>query len=140
MLAQTSASFNPADFSSHNLEKLKSTLEAELVAEGLFPDEAQALLNTWELSYFKSPGLRVFFLVPRTWTDFLSATGNLAAGRHHRVMVGRIELITPAQRSRLQQLASYPVDEIRASLPVERQVLWPARPRRPELEPTGFRK
>ena len=37
------------------------TLLSALVAEGLYTDEARALLNTWELSYFKSTGLRVFF-------------------------------------------------------------------------------
>jgi hypothetical protein len=40
------------------------------VANGLFADEAQALLDTWEISYFKSAGLRVFFIVPRAWTDY----------------------------------------------------------------------
>jgi len=40
-------------------------MNAGLVGEGLNPDEADALLNTWDASYFRSHGMRLFFLVPR---------------------------------------------------------------------------
>src|SRR5258706_13002855 len=70
ILTHTAATFKSGDFSSGNLEKLKAALQAALISEGLFAGEAQALLNTWELSYFKSPGLRVFFIVPSAWSDF----------------------------------------------------------------------
>jgi len=111
-LLVTPAAFGGDDYEHGNLAKLKASLETALVAEGLYPDEARALLNTWKLSYFKSPGLRVFFLVPRAWTDFyLPLTTSLPADLN-RVMVGRIELVTPAQRNNLLELAHYPTNVI----------------------------
>lgn len=111
-VAHTPAAFAPGDFSSGNLEKLKASLLAALVAEGLYPDEAQALLNTWEVSYFKSTGLRVFFLVPRAWTDFYLPLDVSVPADLNRVMVGRIELVTPAQRNGLHEIARASTNEI----------------------------
>ena len=111
-VAHTPAAFAPGDFSSGNLEKLKVSLLTALVAEGLYPDEAQALLNTWEVSYFKSTGLRVFFLVPRVWTDFYLPLDISVPADLNRVMVGRIELVTPAQRDGLQEIARASTNEI----------------------------
>jgi len=107
ILTHTAPEFADADYSRDNLEKLKSSLHEALVADGLFPDEAQALLNTWELSYFKSTGLRVFFLVPRAWTDFYLPLETSLPADINRVMVGRIELITPQQRNKLRDLAQF---------------------------------
>ncbi|HEY9508279.1 MAG TPA: hypothetical protein VIV82_00310 [Verrucomicrobiae bacterium] len=104
ILARTSASFETKDYHSGNLKELRSALKKALIAEGLFSDEADALLNTWELSYFKSAGLRVFFTVPREWTDFYLPLEISPAATIERVMVGRIELVTPDQRSILQTL------------------------------------
>jgi hypothetical protein len=112
ILAHTPAVFTSGDFSAGNLEKLKMSLQAALISEGLFADEAQALLNTWELSYFKSPGRRVFFLVPREWTDFYLPLEISRPADINRVMVGRIELVTPEQRLALMKIARYPVAEI----------------------------
>ena len=67
------------------------------------------MLRTWELSYFKSPGLRYFYVAPKSWVDKvlpLKITG--APTNITRVMVGRIELISPAQRATLARLAVGP--------------------------------
>jgi hypothetical protein len=115
-LERTDASFKHSDFNAGNLEKLKGSLQVALVADGFFADEARALLNTWELSYFKSPGLRVFFLVPRAWTDhYLPLEISLPADIN-RVMVGRIELVTPEQRKILQTIAQSSAVEIQHDL------------------------
>jgi hypothetical protein len=106
ILARTPAKFLDQDFATANLEQLKSQLRKMLIAEGLFADEAEALLNTWELSYFKSAGLRVFFIVPPAWTDFYLPLEISLPVRPKRVMVGRIELVTPQQRDRLRQIAA----------------------------------
>lgn len=45
---------------------LRLELAGALTAAGLFADEAQAMLETWKLSYFESEGLRLFFLLPQT--------------------------------------------------------------------------
>jgi hypothetical protein len=111
-VAHTPADFAAGDFSSGNRAKLKAALGSALVAEGLYPDEAQALLNTWEASYFKSAGLRVFFLVPRAWTDFYLPLEISQPADLNRVMVGRIELVTPGQRGRLQEISRYSTNGI----------------------------
>lgn len=108
ILAKTSATFQSSEYLSANSGALKERLHAALVGEGLYPDEAQALLNTWELSYFKSAGLRVFFLVPRGWTDAYLPLQISSPATINRVMVGRIELITASQRQILQQISEYP--------------------------------
>src|SRR5262249_19200646 len=67
--------------------------------------EATALLATWKRSYFDSPGLRLFYLVPRLWTDhYLPLTLSVDACVE-RVMVGRLELISDQQRAGLERLA-----------------------------------
>jgi hypothetical protein len=85
--------FSGGDYSAENLKKLRASLKAALVKDGLFADEAEAMLNTWKHSYFEKPGLRVFYIVPRLWTDhFLPLTFSVPA-RVNRVMVGRIDLL-----------------------------------------------
>jgi hypothetical protein len=80
-----------------------------LQEEGLYADEAEALLNTWDLSYFKSAGLRLFFMVPRAWTDSHLPLEISVPCEIKRAMVGRLELVTPGQRILLKQLAQAPV-------------------------------
>ncbi|HSY42627.1 MAG TPA: hypothetical protein VK811_01875 [Candidatus Acidoferrum sp.] len=107
ILARTPSAFLPGEYSLANFDKLKDSLKAALVSEGLFNDEAQALLKTWEVSYFKSPGLRVFFLCPRAWTDHYLPLQISLRAQINRVMVGRIELVTPSDRKALQELAGF---------------------------------
>jgi len=111
-LAHTPADFALADYGTGNLDKLKAALLSALVSEGLYRDEAQALLNTWEVSYFKSPGLRVFFLVPRAWTDFYLPLEISQPADVHRVMVGRIELVTPRQRHDLLAISRFSANQV----------------------------
>jgi len=59
------ADFLPQDYSRQNLAALRTALHGSLVANGLFGDEADALLNTWDRSYFQNPGQRLFFIVPQ---------------------------------------------------------------------------
>ena len=103
-VVRTPGTFHSADYSADNLAKLKATLHGALVAEGLFSDEANALLNTWELSYFKSAGTRLFFLVPQAWTDSYLPLEVSVPSAITRVMVGRIELVTPKERNILAQI------------------------------------
>jgi hypothetical protein len=106
-LFRTPAAFAKAEYSTANFGKLKDSLKAAVVSEGLFDDEAQALLKTWEVSYFKSPGRRVFFLCPRAWTDYYLPLQISLPAQINRVMVGRIELVTPEQREMLRKLAAF---------------------------------
>ncbi len=67
-----------------------------LVAEGLYRDEARAMVATWRDAWFEEEGVRVLYLLPRAWTDsILPITLTPEPRELVRVMVGRAELITP---------------------------------------------
>lgn len=73
-----------------------------LVVAGLTPDEAMALRATWRESYFERPGLRVFWIVPRRFTDaVLPMAIHPKPARLERVLVGRTEVLTPAFEAEL---------------------------------------
>lgn len=87
-------------------KELEDEMHAALVADGLFADEATALLSTWQRAYFTSPGLRLFFIVPRSWTDEVLPLTISGDPKIERVMIGRIELISDAQRNALKKLVA----------------------------------
>jgi hypothetical protein len=79
-----------------SVDALCSDLEGLLIAQGLYPDEAHAMVNTWRDSWFEE-GSRLIYIVPRGFVDnILPITINPAPGQIVRVFVGRLELITPA--------------------------------------------
>jgi hypothetical protein len=118
VLATTPATFAAGEFSKRNTALFRKDMRRALVEEGLFGDEADALLNTWELSYFKSAGLRVFFIVPRAWTDYYLPLQISAPAPVQRVMMGRIELVTPAQRELLRKIAAGPAPDFQKVRPL----------------------
>ena len=74
---------------------LRTELEAVLVAQGLFPKEAEAMVETWKDSWFEE-GMRLIYIVPSRAVDaFLPLHVDPAPSETARVFVGRIELITP---------------------------------------------
>jgi len=97
-----------SDKQASHLDSLNRELSAALIGEGLFSDEAAAMLATWRLSYFESGGLRVFFLLPQAWTDARLPLSITTPARITRVMVGRVELVTAQQREVLQKLDALP--------------------------------
>jgi hypothetical protein len=103
--------FSEERYSEGNLKRLCAAMHAALVHEGLFDDEASALLRTWELSYFKSPGLRLFFLVPQAWVDHHLPLEVSLPAQTKRAMVGRIELVTPQHRKLLSKIAAGPASD-----------------------------
>lgn len=83
-------------------DKLRGLLEAE----GLYPKEARAMIKTWSDHWFEE-GLRVFYLVPRARTDeLLPLTLEPTPDELVRVLVGRLEMITPALRLRVKALVA----------------------------------
>jgi len=115
-LFMTSAVFSEQEFSAERLGTLRQQMHQALVSDGLFDDEAQALLNTWQLSYFQSPGQRLLYLVPRAWTDAVLPLKLSVRADITRVMVGRIELVTPRHRELVRKLAETPVPDLTAVL------------------------
>lgn len=104
------------------LPDLRRELAAALIAQGLFADEAAAMLDTWRLSYFESEGLRAFFLLPRSWTDARLPLKISTPADVTRVMVGRVELVSAHQRAMLAKLqslpdTSFPLQPLRAQDP-----------------------
>jgi hypothetical protein len=91
-----------------DLVRLRAELAKALTAEGLFPDEAAAMLATWQLSYFDSEGLRAFFLLPRAWIDAHLPLAISTPAELTRVMVGRVELVSAYQHSMLEKLRALP--------------------------------
>lgn len=98
------STFSESDYSPANALKLRRALLAALLKEGLFEDEATALLETWKISYFQSAGLRLFFIVPQAWTDHVLPLEIPQTEKIVRVMVGRIELVSPRQRQLLANI------------------------------------
>jgi hypothetical protein len=114
VVATVSTRFEPRDYDRANSARLGASLRQALVAAGLFGDEAGALLSTWDLSYFKSAGMRLFFLVPRAWTDFYLPLEVSADSQITRVMVGRIELVTPEERRGLDEIGQMSAQDVTA--------------------------
>jgi hypothetical protein len=80
----------------NDFAKLQSELEAILIANGLYPREAQAMLATWRDLWFEE-GTRVFYIVPQRDVDkILPLKINPKPARTVRVFVGRMELVTAA--------------------------------------------
>ena len=74
-----------------------AAMRGALMQAGLFPKEADAMLQTWWNSYFERPGLRVFWIVPENFTRaVLPLTVEPSPREQTRVLVGRSELLTPA--------------------------------------------
>jgi len=76
-------------------EALEGELRKMLTDRGLYEKEARAMIKTWRDSWFE-PGLRLFYIVPRAVTDaVLPLRIEPQPTEFVRVLVGRIELITP---------------------------------------------
>jgi hypothetical protein len=84
--------FTGAEYAADGVKPLRASLKKILINQGLFADEAEAMLNTWKASYFEKPGLRVFYVVPRQWTDYFLPLELSVPARVNRVIVGRIDL------------------------------------------------
>jgi hypothetical protein len=98
---------NGLPFASY-IEQTKANITEFLVKNGLYRDEALAMVNTWEKSYFHTPGIRVLYVVPNEDTDnILPLTIKPAPNDLVRVLIGRVEVMTKNQESAyLKVLAS----------------------------------
>jgi hypothetical protein len=71
-------------------------LQKALLASGLYPEEATAMIHTWRDSWFED-GTRLFYVVPsRIINAVLPLDINPAPSEVERVFVARTELVTPA--------------------------------------------
>ncbi len=109
--------------------RIGQALGVRLVEQGLYAEEAQAMVNTWSRSYFRTPGIRVLYIVPRSQIDRnlpLKITGykphgsgTVAPQQIERVFVGRVECLTPEEEARingwLRDLASTEAERVAAA-------------------------
>ncbi|CAN5882832.1 hypothetical protein BH11VER1_BH11VER1_05400 [soil metagenome] len=70
---------------------------AKMVTDaGLDRAEADAMILTWQASYFGEPGLRLFWVAPRSFVDrVLPLKVNPPPTATERVILGRLELLSP---------------------------------------------
>lgn len=82
--------------STGSLDQLCGDLEQILISQGLFANEAHAMVETWRDSWFEE-GSRLLYIVPQEFVNsVLPLTINPAPAQIVRVFVGRMELVTPA--------------------------------------------
>jgi hypothetical protein len=81
---------------SASLDPMLNDLQRVLTSQGLFPDEAHAMVQTWKDSWFEE-GARLFYILPRQFVDtILPLSVQPTPATTVRVFVGRLELVTPA--------------------------------------------
>lgn len=79
----------------HGPEAGMQALREVLRTTGLYPDEVEAMLATWQDDWFE-PGLRVFTILPREEVDaMLPMQVQPEPTESVRVIVGRVEVLTP---------------------------------------------
>ncbi len=85
-------------------ESLSRDLQDTLTSQGLYPDEARAMIETWRQSWFEE-GSRLFYIVPEGFLNsILPLTINPAPAQTVRVFVGRLELVTPATTQAVEKI------------------------------------
>ena len=99
---RNSVTLNSPDLTG-NVDELCRELEGILVDQGLFQNEAQAMVQTWRDSWFEE-GSRLLYIVPEGFVNsVLPLTIKPAPGQTTRVFVGRLELVTPATQNAVRQ-------------------------------------
>ncbi len=82
---------------------LQEAVLGALTAQGLYADEAQAMVRTWSRQWFDSEGTRVLWLVPRPLTDsILPLRIDPAPEALIRVLLGRLEYLAPQAEEELE--------------------------------------
>src|SRR5438045_602792 len=61
----------------------------------------------------RTSGLRLFFAVPRPWTEYMLPLSISESADITRAMIGRIEIVTPAQRKLLATIAAGPTSDMK---------------------------
>ena len=110
---QSEMSLDPPELTA-TFDSMSRDLQDILTGQGLYPDEAHAMIETWRQSWFEE-GSRLFYVVPH---DFLNAivplTINPAPAQTVRVFVGRLELVTPATAHAVEKiLATHDIQGLR---------------------------
>ena len=79
-------------------DQLAASVTQALDASGLYHDESVAMVRTWKAQWFRTPGLRVLYLMPAAAIDEqIPLTITPKPDTTVRVMMMRVEIVTPEQ-------------------------------------------
>jgi hypothetical protein len=92
ILAKVSAGFPRTAYSTKNVGDLRGSVREALISNGLYADEADAMLNTWKHAYFDEKGTRILYIVPSMWADHHLPLSFSVPAEVVRVYIGRIDL------------------------------------------------
>lgn len=85
--------------------ELGDAMARALTEAGLYELEARAMVKTWQEQWFETPGVRLFYIVPREITDqLLPVTIEPRPDEVVRVLVARVELSSPAVDAEIERL------------------------------------
>ncbi len=88
-----------------SIDALSESVVGALVDEGLYQKEAVAMVKTWQRSWFGEQGTRLFYMVPERITDeLLPLQVSPRPDETVRVLVGRMEIMTPEDESAMIDL------------------------------------
>jgi hypothetical protein len=86
-----------------SVEALGADLEKMLIAHGLYPREAKAMVATWRDSWFEE-GARLFYVLPQAAVDaILPLQIYPKPAQVARAFVSRLEIVTPAVQDDVQR-------------------------------------
>jgi hypothetical protein len=110
------------------VDDLSEAVVGELVAAGLYEKEARSMVKTWRTSWFNEPGTRLFYILPPRLVDaMLPLQVQPQPDDVVRVMVGRLEILTPQHERQLTDLlrATASVEQRGGALAAAQQFLKP---------------
>jgi hypothetical protein len=138
---QNQSTLDPPELTS-TVDSLAHNLEGILVDQGLYQNEAQAMVQTWRDSWFEE-GSRLLYIVPREFVDrVLLLSIKPAPIQTTRAFVGRLELVTPATKNAVEHAVASHDDATLAKYgrflePILKTMIESAvEPRRTELSKT----
>lgn len=103
---------------SHFLKKARGHLLQSLTDAGLYKDEALSMVDTWESGYFKTPGLRILYVLSGQEVDeILPVEIAPQPDELKRVFVGRIEILLDTTEEAvlsqiIEQASAYDVHQL----------------------------
>ena len=103
--------------------QLCDEVASAIVADGMYEKEARAMVNTWRSSWFGEEGTRLLYLLPQSLTDkMIPLKVTPAPDKTVRVMVGRLETLTPQIEKNIENL----VVQLASPMPAQRDAAMAA--------------
>jgi hypothetical protein len=99
------------------VDELADAVKDALIEAGLYEKEAIAMVETWRSSWFGETGTRLLYVLPQHITEaLLPLEINPQPEKTIRVLVGRMEIMTPEQETRIASLVRKSAAERQADL------------------------